>query len=81
MQFFHYSPNVVSVLDYFEANDTTYIVMEFIECQTFAQVLDRMLNKKLTLQDILSNLKPITTFWKEFTTRRIITIKGFNIQG
>ena len=59
MQLFHDSPNVVNVLDYFEANDTAYIVMEFIEGQTFAKVLDRMPNKRLSLKDVLANLKPI----------------------
>lgn len=59
MQMFHDSPNVVDVLDYFEANDTAYIVMEFIEGQTFEQVLRRMPDKRLPLNTVLPNLKPI----------------------
>lgn len=59
MQLFNDSPSVVNVLDYFEANDTAYIVMEFIEGQTFAQVLSRMQNERLPLQTVLANLKPI----------------------
>jgi len=59
MQLFNDSPSVVNVLDYFEANDTAYIVMEFIEGQTFAQVLSRMPNERLPLQTVLANLKPV----------------------
>lgn len=59
MQLFHDSPNVVDVLDYFEANSTAYIVMEFIEGQTFEQALRRMSDKRLPLNTVLPNLKPI----------------------
>ena len=59
MQLFHDSPNVVDVLDYFEANSTAYIVMEFIDGQTFEQALRRMPDKRLPLNTVLPNLKPI----------------------
>lgn len=64
MQLFHDSPNVVNVLDYFEANSTAYIVMEFIEGQTFEQVLkgppdNPRPGNRLPLNTVLPNLKPI----------------------
>lgn len=63
MHLFHDSPNVVDVLDYFETDDqntnTAYIVMEFIEGQTLADVLSRQPNERLPLQTVLANLKPI----------------------
>ena len=71
MYMFRDSPNVVNVLDYFETpkpeqnetdeskTNTAYIVMEFIEGQTLAQVLSRQPNERLPLQTVLANLKPI----------------------
>lgn len=60
MKLFNDSSYVVNVFDSFEANDTAYIVMEFIEGQTFMDVLSRMPNSRLPLQTVLSNLKPLT---------------------
>ena len=59
MQLFEYSPNVVNVLDFFDENDTSYIVMEYIEGQTFTQVLDRVPNKRMSYDSVVTNLKPI----------------------
>lgn len=84
MQLFHDSPNVVNVLDYFEANDTAYIVMEFIEGQTFAQVLS---NKKLvpdgrlTLQTVLANLKPIINILERIHHTPYTDDKGIQHSG
>ena len=59
MQLFRDSNSVVNVFDFFDANNTSYIVMEFIEGQTFEQVLSRVPNQRLTLQTVLSNFQHI----------------------
>ena len=61
MQIFADSPNVVTVLDFFDANNTSYIVMEFIEGQTFMQVLDGPMlpEHRLSLQTVLSNFQNV----------------------
>lgn len=59
MQMFNDSPNVVNVFDFFETNNTAYIIMEFIEGQTFMDVLRRMPDRRLPLQTVLSNLEPL----------------------
>ena len=59
MQLFTDSPNVVTVLDFFDANNTSYIVMEFIEGRTFEHVLKYAPNQRLTLQDVLSNFQKV----------------------
>ena len=59
MQMFRDNNNVVTVLDFFDENNTSYIVMEFIEGQTFAQVLNNVPNQRLTLQTVLANFQPI----------------------
>ena len=47
MQMFNDNPNVVNVFDYFEQNNTAYIVMEFIEGQTFLQFLAEQNNSRI----------------------------------
>ena len=59
MQMFHDSNSVVNVFEVFETNNTAYIVMEFIEGQTFAQVLNHVPNQRLSLQTVLANFQPI----------------------
>ena len=59
MMLFSDSPNIVNVFEFFEANNTAYIVMEFIEGQTFAQVLGRVPNRRLSMESVLTNLKPL----------------------
>ncbi|MBQ7704008.1 MAG: serine/threonine protein kinase [Selenomonadaceae bacterium] len=58
MQMFNDSPNVVNVFDYFEQNNTAYIVMEFIEGQTLLQILERLekYNQRMDLTTIVSNI-------------------------
>ena len=56
MQMFSDSKSVVNVLDFFEANNTSYIVMEFIEGQTFTEVLNNQPNKRMPLKVVLPNL-------------------------
>ena len=61
MQLFADSLNVVDVFDFFDSNDTqtSYIVMEFIEGQTFEHVLNNVPNNRLSFQSVIANLKPI----------------------
>lgn len=58
MKRFNADNNIVSVLDFFYANGTAYIVMEFIEGQTFMNVLKAMPQGRLTLPDVLANISP-----------------------
>ena len=50
--------NVVSVKNFFQANHTAYIVMEFIDGQTFRQVIKQN-GGRLPLEYVLSTLAPI----------------------
>ena len=38
---FNDAPGIISVLDYFEANDTAYIVMKYLDGITLQDILDR----------------------------------------
>lgn len=55
---FNNDPNVVSVKNFFQANHTAYIVMEFIDGQTFRQVIEQN-GGRLPLEFVLSKLAPI----------------------
>ena len=68
MMLFSDSPNIVNVFEFFEANNTAYIVMEFIEGQTFAQVLERVPNKRMSLETVLANFKPIVSILERMHT-------------
>ncbi len=68
MMLFSDSPNIVNVFEFFEANNTAYIVMEFIEGQTFAQVLERVPNKRMSLETVLANFKPIVDILERIHT-------------
>ena len=59
MQMFKDSNSVVKVLDFFEANHTSYIVMEFIEGQTFTEILSNQPNKRMSLNVVLPNLSSV----------------------
>ena len=61
MQLFANSRNVVNIVDFFDANNTSYIVMEFVEGQTFAEILYGPIapNHRLSLQTVLLNLKQV----------------------
>lgn len=56
---FSNDPNVVSVKNFFQANHTAYIVMEFIDGQTFRQVIEQN-GGRLPLEFVISKLAPIT---------------------
>lgn len=51
-------PGIVRVFDYFQENNTAYIIMEFIEGQTLRDYLDA-LGQPLLLSDILALLAPV----------------------
>ena len=55
---FNNDPNVVSVKNFFQANHTAYIVMEFIDGQTVRQVIEQN-GGRLPLEFVLSKLAPI----------------------
>ena len=51
-------PNIVSVRDYFEANDTAYMVMNYLEGVTFADYLKRR-DSGLPFNEVLSIIMPV----------------------
>lgn len=55
---FSNDPNVVNVKNFFQANQTAYIVMEFIDGQTFRQFIEQN-GGRLPLESVLSTLAPI----------------------
>ena len=59
MKRFKNDPHIVNVLDCFEANGTAYIVMEFIQGNTLAQVLKKVPNQRLPLKNVIDDLAPI----------------------
>ena len=65
---FNNDPYVVNVKNFFQANDTAYIIMEFIDGLTLAQVLDRMPNRRLPLQPVLDYLTPIAVVLERMHT-------------
>lgn len=56
---FHGNPQIVYVIEYFEANNTAYIVMEYLEGETLLNMLKRV--GKLRLPDALDLLDPVMT--------------------
>ena len=54
MQMFNDNPNVVNVFDYFEQNNTAYIVMEFIEGLTLMQFLDKQNDSRIDFPTAVS---------------------------
>lgn len=59
MKRFQDDPNIVDVKDFFKANGTAYIVMEFVDGKTFLEVLNAMPDNRLELNDVIMNIKPI----------------------
>lgn len=55
---FDHIPDVVSIKDFFLENGTAYIVMEFVEGQTFREYLTR-LGRPMELADTLALLEPV----------------------
>ena len=51
-------PGIVNVWDFFQENNTAYIVMEYVEGQTLREYLDK-LNMPLALHDALMLLAPV----------------------
>ena len=54
---FHGNPQIVYVIEYFEANNTAYIVMEYLEGETLLNMLKRV--GRLRLPDALDLLDPV----------------------
>ena len=78
MMLFSDSPNIVNVFEFFEANNTAYIVMEFVEGQTFAQVLERVPNKRMSLEMVLTNFKPIVSILEKIHTTPFTDDEGWH---
>lgn len=57
MALFQGNPQIVYVIDYFEANNTAYIVMEYLEGETLLNLLRRV--GRLRLADALNLLDPV----------------------
>ncbi len=55
---FSNDPNVVNVKNFFQANDTAYIIMEFIDGKTLKKVIEDS-GGRLALDDVLNKLAPI----------------------
>ena len=53
---FQGTPGIVNVLNFFEANDTAYIVMEFLEGETLRQRIKR---QKITADEVFGRMSPI----------------------
>ena len=54
---FHSEPGIVSVLDFFTANNTAYIVTEFLDGETLEKYLERV--EKLSFDNTLCLLMPV----------------------
>lgn len=59
MALFQGNPQIVYVIDYFETNNTAYIVMEYLEGETLLDLLRRV--GRLRLADALNLLDPVMT--------------------
>ena len=53
---FHGTPGIVDVRDFFEENNTAYIVMEYLDGQDLRQLLDKRL---FTANEIFSLMRPV----------------------
>jgi serine/threonine protein kinase len=61
-------PGVVNVRDYFTANGTAYIVMEFLDGRTLKEISRE--RGKMPVGDVLQLLEPLFLPWNRFTLRR-----------
>ncbi len=61
---FEHHPNIVTVRDYFEANNTTYMVMSFIEGITLLEYLNRS-GGKIPVEQAVQIVLPVTDALKE----------------
>lgn len=50
-------PNIVNVRDYFEENNTAYIVMEFLEGKSFKEILEE--KGTLSIDEVLDHMLPL----------------------
>ena len=55
---FESDPNIVNVEDFFSENNTAYIIMEFLDGQTFMKYLETI-GRPLTLEQTLNILEPV----------------------
>lgn len=55
---FSNDPHVVSVKNFFQANNTAYIIMEFIDGQTLRELIENS-GGRIPLNDVLNKLSPI----------------------
>ena len=76
---FNGDPSIVNILDYFEANGTAYIVMEFIQGNTLAQVLEKIPNHRLPLANVISDLEPIVDVLELIHSNKIKDSNGNDV--
>ena len=67
---FHREPSIVSVLDYFQSNNTAYIVMDFIQGETLKNYLQR--KQKLSWQETRNIMRPVLEALRLVHTAHII---------
>ena len=73
---FKNDPHIVNLLDCFEANGTAYIVMEFIQGNTLAQVLEKVPNHRLPLKIVIDDLAPIVDVLELIHNTKIKDLNG-----
>ena len=52
-------PNIVSVKDYFEENNTAYIVMEYIDGTTFKELVEQRKGNRIPAWELLHLIEPL----------------------
>ena len=52
-------PGIVAVKDYFQENQTAYIVMEFVEGQTLKEILKNSAQKRLPAEAVFTMMRPV----------------------
>lgn len=65
-------PNIVHVYDAFLANNTAYIVMEYVEGYTLLQYLNRQKGKRISMHDALSLFEPLFSALTKLHKQNII---------
>ncbi len=79
MMQFKASPNIVNVFEVFNANNTAYIVMEFIEGHTFLKILSGRDPQPLDV--VLYNLKPIIDVLEVIHNTPYVDSQGISHKG